>query len=262
MSAATSAVRVELLKACRSRMPWVTFGAFTLVGAFGGLIMFILQDLNRARSLGLLGTKAALTAGTADWSAYFALLSQIVAVGGAVLFGLIVVWLFGREFSQDTAKDLLALPTARTTIVGAKFAVAAAWSLLLGGYLFLLGLLIGAVIGLPGWSTATALSGLTKLLVTAVLTVLVVTPFALAASAGRGYLAGIAVMIAAVFLAQVVALLGYGRYFPWSVPALYTDIAGPDRDPPGPLGFTLVVLIGVAGIAATVAWWRHADHDR
>jgi ABC-2 type transport system permease protein len=262
VSAVISAVRVELLKARRSRLPWITFGAFTLVGAFGGLIMFILQDLSRARTLGLLGTKAALTGGTADWTAYFALLGQIVAVGGAVLFGLVVVWLFGREFSQDTAKDLMALPTARTTIVGAKFTVAAGWSLLLGCYLFLLGLLIGTLIGLPGWSATIALTGLTTLLITTVLTVLLVTPFALAASAGRGYLAGVAAMIAAVFLAQVIALLGYGDYFPWSVPALYACLAGPDRDPPGALGFTLVVLVGVAGVAATAAWWRHADHDR
>ncbi|WIY00375.1 ABC transporter permease [Amycolatopsis mongoliensis] len=262
MTAATAAVRVELLKARRSRLPWVTVAAFTVAGAFGGLVMFILQDLRRARSLGLLGTKASLTGGTADWPAYFALLGQTVAVGGTLLFGLVVVWLFGREFSQDTVKDLLALPTARTTIVGAKFAVATVWSLLLACYLFVLGLLVGAVIGLPRWSAGAALHGLAGLLVTTVLAVLLVTPFALAASAGRGYLAGVAAMIAAVFSAQVVALLGYGRYFPWSVPALYTELAGPDRDPPGALGFTLVALVGIAGVAATAAWWRYADHDR
>ncbi|WP_326959560.1 ABC transporter permease [Amycolatopsis sp. NBC_01286] len=262
MSATTAAIGTELLKARRSRLPWVTVSAFTIAAAFGGLVMFILQDLRRARSLGLLGTKAALTGGTADWPAYFALLAQTVAVGGALLFGLIVVWLFGREFSQGTVKDLLALPTARTTIVGAKFAVAAVWSLLLACYLFALGLLAGAVIGLPGWSPAIALHGLAELLVTTVLTVVLVTPFALAASTGRGYLAGVAAMIAAVFSAQVVTLLGYGRYFPWSVPALYTRLAGPGGDPPGALGFTLVSLVGVAGIAATTAWWRQADHDR
>jgi len=183
-------------------------------------------------------------------------------VGGALLFGLVVVWLFGREFSQDTVKDLLALPTARTTIVGAKFAVATAWSLLLAGYLFGLGLVIGAAINLPGWTTGAVLHGLVVLFVATVLTVLLVTPFALAASAGRGYLAGVAALIAAVFSAQVVTLLGYGQYFPWSVPALYTQLAGPGHDPPGPLGHTLVALVGIAGIVATAAWWRHADQDR
>ncbi len=218
--------------------------------------------LDRAHTLGLLGTKAALTGSAADWPAYFALLAQAVAVGGVVVFGLVVVWMFGREFSQGTAKDLLALPTARTTIVGAKFAVATAWCLLLGLYLYLLGLPIGALVGLPGWSLTAAAIALAKLLATTAMTILLVTPFALAASAGRGYLAGIAAMITAVFLAQVIALLGYGRYFPWSVPALFTDLAGPDRDPPGVLGFVLVALVGVAGIGATAAWWRRADQDR
>ena len=72
----------EVLKARRSRVPWVTVAAFTIAALFGGLVMFILQDLQRARALGLLGTKAALAGGNADWPAYFALLAQTVAVGG------------------------------------------------------------------------------------------------------------------------------------------------------------------------------------
>jgi ABC-2 type transport system permease protein len=262
MSTATDAAWTELLKARRSRLPWVTALAFTIAAGFGGLVMFILQDISRARALGLLGTKAALTGGTADWPAYFTLLAQTIAVGGSVLFGVIIVWTFGREFSQGTAKDLLALPTPRTTIVGAKFAVTAAWCLLLTLQTYLLGLAIGATLGLPGWSAAVAATGLTNLLLTAVMTIAVVTPFALAASLGRGYLAGIGAMFVAVFLAQVIALLGYGPYFPWSVPALFTGIAGPDRDPPGPLGYGLVALLGVAGMLGTALWWKHADQDR
>jgi len=262
MSAATAAMWAELVKARRSRLPWVTVLAFTITAGFGGLVMFILQDLRRARSLGLLGTKAALAGGRADWPAYFALLSQAVAVGGALVFGMIVIWMFGREFSQGTVKDLLALPTARTTIVGAKFAVTAGWCLLLGLYTSLLGLLIGTTIGLPGWSATVAAHGLATLLLTTLMAVALVTPFALAASIGRGYLAGVGSMFVAVFLAQVIALLGYGRYFPWSVPALFTDIAGPDRDPPGTLGYLLVLLAGAAGLLGTAAWWKHADQDR
>jgi hypothetical protein len=56
--------------------------------------------------MGLIGDKAQLGGGTADWPGYFALLAQTVAVGGVRVFGLIMVWLFGREFSDRTAKDL------------------------------------------------------------------------------------------------------------------------------------------------------------
>ncbi|RSD13563.1 ABC transporter permease [Amycolatopsis eburnea] len=257
-----AAIWAEVLKARRSRLQWTTGIAFTIAACFGGLVMFILQDVGRARALGLLGTKAALTGGTADWPGYFALLSQTVAVGGTLLFGLVVVWVFGREFSQDTAKDLLALPTPRAAIVAAKFEVTAVWCLLLSLYTYGLGLAIGAAIGLPGWSLPVAAGGLVKLVLTTVMTIALVTPFALGASAGRGYLAGVAAMFAATFLAQVVALLGYGRFFPWSVPALFAGTAGSEGELPGPVGYALVVLVAVLGTAGTTMWWNRADHDR
>lgn len=65
-----------------------------------------------------------------------------------------------------------------------------------------------------------------------------------------------------MFCAQVVAALGYGRYFPWSVPGLFSGLAGPDQVSPGLLGVALVVLVGAAGVAATALWWRNADQDR
>ncbi|NUT48863.1 MAG: ABC transporter permease subunit, partial [Saccharothrix sp.] len=229
MSPLVTAVRVEALKARRSRMPWVTALAFAVAALVGGLFMFVLQDQQRAHALGLLGTKAALVGGDADWPGYLALLAQTTAVGGTVVFGLVLVWLFGREFAHHTVKDLLALPTPRTAVVTAKFAVAFAWCLALAAQLAALGLVIGAVLRLPGWTTGVVLGGLVKVAVTAVLTAAVMTPVALAASAGRGYLPGFGAVLCTVFLAQIVAALGHGHLFPWSVPTLFSGVAGTDR---------------------------------
>jgi ABC-2 type transport system permease protein len=256
------ALWAELLKVRRSRLPWVSVLAFTIVAGVGGLFMFILANPARARALGLLGAKSQLAGGTADWPTYFGFLGQAIAVGGTIVFGLIVTWVFGREFSDHTVKDLLALPTPRTTVVAAKFVVTGVWCLLLAGYTYVLGLAVGAVLGLPGWSAGTAVRGLGVLLATAAMTALLIAPFALAASVGRGYLAAVGVMFATVFTAQVIALLGYGPYFPWSVPALYSGVAGPDQPTPGLLGYLLVVAAGAAGVIATAAWWRNADHSR
>ncbi|WP_233224018.1 hypothetical protein [Amycolatopsis sp. CA-128772] len=76
MSAAADAAWAELLKARRSRLAGVSALAFTVAAGCGGLVMFILQDPRRARAFGLLGTKATLTGGAADWPACFALLAQ------------------------------------------------------------------------------------------------------------------------------------------------------------------------------------------
>ncbi|MEU4235245.1 ABC transporter permease [Nonomuraea sp. NPDC026600] len=256
------ALWAELLKIRRSRLPWLTTLAFTIVAVVCGMFMFILADPARARALGLLGDKAQLSGASADWPGYLALLAQAVGVGGLLIYGITAIWLFGREFSDRTATDLLALPTSRIAIVAAKFTLATLWALILALWMCLLGLLIGTVLGLPGWSAAIAVHGLTRILITGALSAVLTTPLALAASIGRGYLPAVAVMFVIVFTAQVIAALGYGAYFPWSVPALYAGLAGPDQDPPGALGIVLVLATATAGVLMTIAWWRRADHTR
>ena len=257
-----AAFAVEWLKLRRSRLPAISGIAFAIGALVTALFTFIGQDPARARSLGLLGTKAQLSALPATWPAHLSLLAQVTAVAGFLVFGVTYVWLFGREFADSTAKDLLALPTSRATIVTAKLACTATWCLILTSGLFTLGTLAATPLHLPGWSITTLLHGLLRLLLTAIMTLLLASPLALAASAGRGYLAGLWALFTALFTAQITAALGYGQYYPWSVPALYTGMAGPDQPPPGPLGYTLVILVGVASTTATVLWWQRADHTR
>jgi ABC-2 type transport system permease protein len=256
------AIMVEALKARRSRLIWLSALAFAATTAAGALFMYILQDPTRARALGLLGTKAQLTGGTADWPGYFTFLSQSTAIGGALVFGIILIWIFGREFSDHTAKDLLALPTPRTTIVAAKFVVTAIWAVLLALEVFVLGLAAGAVLRLPSWSASTAGHSLARLLLSAVMTWLLASVLALAASIGRGYLAPVGVLFVLVFLAQIISALGYGHIFPWSVPGVFAGLSGGDRPAVGMTGYTLVAITGVTGIASTMLWWRNADQDR
>ncbi|MEU7749717.1 ABC transporter permease [Nonomuraea sp. NPDC049158] len=256
------ALWAELLKVRRSRLPWITALAFTIAALVCGMFMFILADPARARAFGLLGGKAQLSGASADWPGYLALLAQAVAVGGLGIYGLIAVWLFGREFSDHTATDLLALPTSRTAIVAAKFVIAALWALLLALLLAGLGLLIGTLLALPGWSAPVVGEGVARIVAAAALGALTTAPLALAASVGRGYLAAVGVLFGLIFAAQVVAALGYGAVFPWSVPGLYAGIAGPDQDPPGLAGLLLVAATGAAGVVTTARWWNHADHTR
>ncbi|GAA1761589.1 ABC transporter permease [Nonomuraea bangladeshensis] len=256
------ALWAELLKARRSRLPWITALAFTIAALVCGTFMFILADPARARALGLLGGKAQLSGASADWPGYLALLAEAVAIGGLGVYGLIAIWLFGREFSDHTATDLLALPASRTTIVAAKFTIATLWALLLAVLLVALGLGIGTLLALPAWSAPAVLDGLARILAAAVLAALTTTPLALAASAGRGYLAAVGVLFGIIFASQIIAALGYGAYFPWSVPGLYAGIAGEGQDPPGPAGLLLVAATGAIGAIATAAWWNRADHTR
>lgn len=250
----------EALKVRRSRMPWLTALAGAMVPLVGGLFMVILRDPELARRNGLLATKAQLSAGTADWPTYWGLLAQAIAVGGFGLFGLVAIWVFGREYADRTADDLLALPTARATVVGAKFIVIALWAAAITALISLLGLGIGAAVRLPGYSAMRAAQAAARIAVTAGLTVALVTPLAWAASAGRGYLPAVGALCVLVVLAQLVAAAGWGGAFPWSVPALISGLAGPDAARVATGSYLLVLLTGVAGVAGTLAWWQYADH--
>jgi ABC-2 type transport system permease protein len=130
----SSALWAETLKVRRSKVPFFTALGFSMAPLVGGLFMIILKDPEAAKSMGLISTKAQLMAGTADWPTFFNILAQAVAVGGAILFAIITAWVFGREFSDKTAKELLALPTSRGTIIAAKFIVTAMWTLALSLY--------------------------------------------------------------------------------------------------------------------------------
>jgi ABC-2 type transport system permease protein len=253
----------ELQKVQRSKTLWITALAFSLVTFISGLFMFILQDPERARRFGLVGAKAQIFAGSADWPSFFNLVLLMLSVGGLIIFGFIFVWAFGREFSDKTVYDMLSLPTSRVTIVIAKIITAAYWSVALVLLVFVLMLGIGAILQLPGWSVTTTLNGLKLLLVTGSLTVLLCIPFALVASVARGYLPAVGCIFLVLVLGQVISQLGYGQYFPWTIPMLYSGAAealtGKAAAPLGLISYVLVGLVSVISLVVMGAWWRYAD---
>lgn len=137
---------IENLKVRKSKMIWVTLAAFTVAPLMGGFFMFILKNPGLAERSGLVGDKAQIL-GEANWPAYFSMLAQIIAVGGILVFGFVTSWVFGRESTDRTLKDFLALPYRRTTIAAAKFLTVFFTTLLLSVHVTVLGILIGFLSG-------------------------------------------------------------------------------------------------------------------
>jgi ABC-2 type transport system permease protein len=254
-----AAIATEWLKARRSRIPWAITIGFSIIPLVSGLFMVILKDPEAARRLGLLGAKAELTAGTADWPTLFDMLTQAVAVGGEILFTFLTAWVVGREFADRTVRGLLAIPTPRWSIVIAKLIVIATWSAALSVWVLLLGVAIGALVGLPGWTADLATQAATTYAVVAVSVIALQSTTAFVAGAGRGYFAPLGWAVATVVAAQVLAILGWGAWFPWAIPAVLAGAGGPDAETVTVGGFALLALTAVIGVAASLAWWQRAD---
>lgn len=254
MKGLRAAVSAEVLKARRSIVPVTSFVVVTFMGCIGGLFMLIIQDPGRARSLGLLGTKASLSGLTADWPSLLDFLAQAVSVGDLLLFAFLLAWVFGREAADGTQRYLLALPVARSVVVAAKFCVVACWAALLNLWLVLLVLVIGRGLDLPGGGGDVVVTGVGTAFVAAGLILLGSAPVALVASAGRGYLAPLAFAIATMIVAQVATALGWGGLTPWSIPSVAAGLVpGVVMDP---TAIAVVVVTAIGGVGGTLAWWN------
>jgi ABC-2 type transport system permease protein len=257
MKTLSNMIWIELRKVLRSRVPFFTALGFLMMPLIGALLIFIYKDPQLARQLGLLGTKANLVVGSADWPGYLTLMIEFTALGGFFFFCLAISWTFGREFTDGTLKDLLAVPVPRFDILLAKFIVSALWCAALIVETYVVGLVLGAVIRLPGGSLAVILHGTGLLSVTAVMSIMLVMPFGFFASLGRGYLLPVGIAILTAILGNLAITLGWGEYFPWSVPGLVLQ-----GTPLTPISYILIVLTGLAGIAGTYLWWKYADQNR
>lgn len=251
-------ITVETKKFLHSNIPLITLLAALMIPFFSGFFMFILKDPELAKSMGFISAKAQIL-GTADWASYLSLLSQAVSIGGIIIFGFVTSWVFGREYSDRTVKDLLALPVSRNVIVLSKFIVVFFWSILLSVLIITVGILVGRIVDIPGWSSGNAFQGLTVFFVSTLLTILLSTPVAFFASFGRGYLSPLGFMIFTIAFAQIAASTGYGHLFPWAIPALASGISGNMDIKFEFISIIIVLLTSIIGLTGTLVWWRFAD---
>ncbi len=261
MNAFFAALWAEALKAYRSKVIGLSVAVVTILPLVDGLFMLILKNPERAKAMGLISVKAQLVAGTADWPSFFYVMVMIgIAVG--FLFGFLTAWVFGREFSDRTAKELLALPTSRGTILAAKFVLLAVWTQGLALWIFGLGLVIGLAVDIPGGSTNMAAVSFGYFMSIAFMNYLLMPWVAYTASLGRGYLPPMAWIVFTLASAQLLVVMGWGEWFPWAIPALVAEMAGPKGGSIGVHSLIMVFAAFAAGLAATFAWWRSADQSR
>jgi ABC-type transport system involved in multi-copper enzyme maturation permease subunit len=256
------ALATEFLKLRRSKVTWFSLIALSL-GPLGiALFMWIVREPGRAAQLGLLGTKANLAGLEATWPSYFSMLTLVVGIGGMLMLAFIVAFVFGREYADGTAKNLLALPVGRVWFVLAKLVVAALWWLVLVAVVLVEALVIGRVVGLPGFSAGVALGGAGNALLAAGLAYLLAPVVAWITTLGRGYLPPLGFALAMLALGNLFAKTGWALWFPWSIVPLSIGMVGKPVQTL-PLGsFVVVALTFLTGIVATVLQMRYADNTQ
>ncbi len=252
-------IAAEFAKLRRSGVPWVTAAVMVVAVLGAALLIWIVRDPERAASLGLLGTKANLAGLEATWPAFGTYVTAIAGAGGLLLLAFVVTYLFGREYADDTAKNMLGLPTPRWRFVVAKLAVAAAWWLALVALLLAAAFGTGALLDLDGFSGAAAAGIVGGTLFAAGVSFLLVPVCAWITIATRSYLAPLGFALGMLLLGNLLGHTGWASWFPWSIVALLATCAGGATVLPW-TSYAVLVATFAAGVAGAIHRLAHADN--
>lgn len=149
-----------------------------------------------------------------NWDGLLAGAAQITAVASILGFGIVLAWMFGREFAEGTVTGLFGLPVSRTRIALAKLTVYALWATVVSVALTAGVLVLGLTLayGPPSSQTWGALG---RVLVLAMLSAGIAVPVAWVATFSRSLLAAVGCTVALVVVAEVGALAGAGAGYRW-----------------------------------------------
>jgi ABC-type transport system involved in multi-copper enzyme maturation permease subunit len=256
------ALIAELRKNRNSRITWITFVSFGLAPVMGGVFSIIVRNPTIMSKVVALRAKAEILNFSPDWNSYLSLLTLTVGVGGILLFGFVASWIFGREFSEGTSKDLLALPISRKKIVDAKFTLYFFWCFALSFSNVVLASIIGSSLSLDGWNDVDFVTMGQTYAITTLLSTLIGVPVALFAMIGQGYLAPLGFVALSLVFAQIIAATGFGAYFPWSIPGLYSGAAGEYRSQLDWISYGLLIFVALTGYVSSFKWFQQADQTK
>jgi ABC-2 type transport system permease protein len=246
------ALSLEWLKLRRSPVAWTA--GLALVILIPALCLGLVSVVEGSGAGPMAEKVRALVSGT-GWVAYSGLIDQVATSGLFVGVGIVVIWCFGREFSDRTVGSLFALPTSRGTIAGAKLIVVTGWSLFVSTLVVLVAVGLGLA-GDLGPLNAAALEELGEVLAVALLTSLLASTLALPTSVGRGYLPGIGAMVLVLVSAQMAVLFQAGAWYPFAAPGLWA-VAGSQGEVLVTLPqLAMAPVLALVGAGVTVRWWQ------
>ena len=252
----------ETLKLKRSSMIWISVLFYAFFALMAWFVFWMLKNPEAARRLGLIGQKAsfAMNGLTADWPGLFTMFAELGVAGGMILLSIIVIYLFGREYVDGTAKNMLALPVPRAYFVSGKLLVAAIWYALLTALLMAEAVVVGKILGLGTPPAGLVASECGNMIVAAVLVLALQPLVAWVTVLSGGYLAPFGYTIATLLIGNLMIRTDWARWCPWSIVALLGGLAGP-RQEGVLLGSGLVLAATFAiGVALTILHQATADN--
>jgi len=251
----------EFLKLRRSRM-LLWSGLIVAVAAGLGLaVLPVLADPKTqatiAKSGGVFARAVAAGAYNPSWTNYLHIGVQGMSGSWGILtFGLVTAYLFGREFKEGAAKNMLTLPIRREYVVVAKLIVLAVWVFCLGLLSVALTSVAAAVLGAAGFSWAAVFASIRETILAIAPLYLTLPLVAWFAVRGRGYLQPMLYSLGVMMVGNALVQTPASRYFPWNMPLHLVGASWYPVSPSPVVPASWAVAIAVFAVGVGALMWQ------
>lgn len=243
------ALTAEIAKLKRASLPWWTIVA-VLVGPSLSNVFATAVEAEAARL---------------SWSDFFGLGSMAMGTWyGILLFGLVAAFVFGREYAEGVAPNMLTVPTRREYFVLAKFIVLGVWVAVLTALSVVAQAAWATLLGLDGFAWSAVWAGVGDVFTVALLIFLTLPLVALVAVVSRGVFAPMIFSAFGFSAGMIGGIAGWGDWLPWAMPtAIGGTFMGPAVAIPVPelttASWAIAASCFVIGTAAVMWWVNRAD---
>ncbi|SDX41516.1 bacitracin transport system permease protein [Marininema mesophilum] len=181
-----------------------------------------------------------------------------VLIIGAPLYGVITAYLYSREYTEDTLKNLLTIPVSRISLLMSKWILLFFWIMLLTLVVWGLALLMGILLQFEGLSFLMVTQSFGKFAIAGVFLFILSTPIVLITLMLKNFVPTIVVTIVITLLNVMLATSEHRGLFPW-VAAL--DIANGTLEPtyPSEVSYLLIAATAFLGFIASIVYFKKVD---
>ena len=181
-----------------------------------------------------------------------------VLIIGVPLYGVITAYLFGREYLEDTLKNLLTIPVSRISYIMSKLVILFMWIMLLSLVSWGLTLLLGILGQFEGLNTLLIVEYLGRFITGGILVFILSTPIVLVAVVMKNYVPTIILTIVITMINVMSGNSEHRALFPWAAAG---DIANGtlQQTYPAEISYTIIFITSIIGFISAIVYFKKVD---
>lgn len=239
-------LHIEILKLKRSTMLWVSMLGVSVAPFLNYLIFLSLKSNNPS----VISVERYFEQG-------YIFLTALI---GTMIFGLIAIYIFDREYKDNTLGNLLTIPVGRTEVIINKMIILFVWIIFLVIFTFVLTILLNYMGVFIEFNLIILIKYLTIYILTGILYFALMPVVIFIAMVFKSYIHPIGFSIFVTITSLVITNTKYGELFPWSLPYLLAAYKG-ELYYPVSYSIISITLTFIISLSLCIIYFNKEDID-